>query len=288
MDKLIITVAVTGSLTTRQQNPNLPHTPEEIAEAAIESWRAGASIVHLHVRDPLTGNPVHKTELFKETIRLIRRECDIIINTSTGAAPGMSAEERISVVPGLAADPEVKQDMASLNCGSLNYGMLSRKKREFFFNDVQMNPWSTMLNFADTMKEWGVKPELEVYDAAMINNAVVLQSLDALKEPLHFSFVFGVLGGLQPTVDNLVFLKNSIPRNATWSVCSVDLSIYTVAPVAIACGGHVRVGLEDCIRISKGILADNNAQMVAKMKHIAEQLGREVATTEEARIILSL
>jgi 3-keto-5-aminohexanoate cleavage enzyme len=288
MEKLIITVAPTGSLTSRQQNPNLPHTPTEIARAAIESWKAGASVVHLHVRDPVTGQPVHKVDLFKETIRIIRSECDILINTSTGAAPGMGPEERLSVVPGLANDPAVKQEMASLNCGSLNYGMLSRTKREFFFNDVQMNPWSTMLRFADTMKEVGVKPELEVYDAAMINNAVVLQSLDALKEPLHFQFVLGVLGGMQPTVDNLVFLKNSIPSNATWSVCSVDLSIYTVAPVAIACGGHVRVGLEDCIRISKGVLADSNAQIVAKMRHIAEQLGREVATPAEARKILSL
>jgi 3-keto-5-aminohexanoate cleavage enzyme len=288
MEKLIITVAPTGSLTTREQNLNVPHTPEEIAKAAIESCRAGASVVHLHVRDPLTGKPVHKAELFKETIGLIRRECDIIINTSTGAGPGMGAEERIAIVPALAADPTVKQEMASLNCGSLNYGMLSRKRREFFFNDVQMNPWSTLLKFADIMKEWGVKPELEVYDAAMINNAAVLHSLDALKAPLHFQFVLGIMGGMQATVDNLVFLKNSIPRDATWSVCAVDLSIYTVAPVAIACGGHVRVGLEDCIRISKGVLADSSAQMVAKMKHIAEQLGRDVATPAEARKILSL
>ena len=124
--------------------------------------------------------------------------------------------------------------------------------------------------------------------SCMINNAMVLHSLDALKEPLHFQFVLGVLGGMQPTVDNLVFLKNSIPRDATWSVCAVDLDIYTVAPVAIACGGHVRVGLEDCIRISKGVLAESNAQIVAKMKHISEQLGREVAMPAEARKILSL
>jgi 3-keto-5-aminohexanoate cleavage enzyme len=120
MEKLIITVAPTGSLTTRQQNSHLPHTPEEIARAAIDSWRAGASIVHLHVRNPLTGQPVHEVELFKETIRLIRKESDLIINTSTGAAPGMRHEQRLAVVPGLAGDPEVKQEMASLNCGSLN------------------------------------------------------------------------------------------------------------------------------------------------------------------------
>jgi len=117
---------------------------------------------------------------------------------------------------------------------------------------------------------------------------MVLHSLDALNEPLHFQFVLGVLGGMQSTVDNLVFLKNSIPSGATWSVCSVGLSIYTVAPVAIGCGGHVRVGLEDCIRISDGVLAESNAQMVQKMKQIAELLGREVATPTEARKILLL
>jgi 3-keto-5-aminohexanoate cleavage enzyme len=288
MEKLVITVAPTGSLTTRQQNTHLPHTPEEIAKATIDSCHAGASIVHLHVRDPLTGHPVHKVELFKETIRLIRKECDVIINTSTGAAPGISPDERISIIPGLATDPEVKPEMASLNCGSLNIGMLHRNRREFVLDDVQMNPWSTLLKFADTMKATGVKPELEVYDTAMINNAMVLHSLGALTEPLRFQFVLGVLGGMQSSVDNLVFLKNSIPPHSTWSVCAVGLGIYTVAPVAISCGGHVRVGLEDCTRISEGVVAESNAQMVQKMKQIAELLGREVATPQEARKILSL
>jgi 3-keto-5-aminohexanoate cleavage enzyme len=288
MEKLIITAAVVGSLTTREQNPGLPHTPQEIAKASVDSWKAGASVVHLHVRDPLTGKAVHKVELFKETIALIRKECDVIINTSTGGGPGMTPEERIAVVPGLAVDPIVKQEIASLNCGSLNYGMLSRKQRKFFLNDVQMNPWETLLKFADIIKEYGVKPELEVYDSAMINNVMVLLSIDALKEPLHFQFVLGILGGMQPTVENVVFLKSLLPRDATWSVCAVDLSIYTVAPVAIAAGGHVRVGLEDCIRIEKGVLAESSAQMVAKMRHISEQLGRDVATPAEARKILSL
>jgi 3-keto-5-aminohexanoate cleavage enzyme len=288
MEKLIITAAVTGSVTTRQQNPNVPHTPEEIAKATVEACRAGASVVHLHVRDPLTGQAVQNAELFKETIELIRKKCDIIINTSTGGGPGMTAEERIGFLPVLGSDPAVKPEMASFNAGTVIYGMLNRKKREFFMDNLQMNSWRMMLSFADTMSKYGVKPEFEVYDSAMINNVTVLQSLDAFKGPLHFQFVLGVLGGLQPTVDNLIFLKNSIPQDATWSVCAMDLTIYTVAPIAIAAGGHVRVGLEDCIRIEKGVLADSNAQMVAKMKHISEQLGREVATPAEARKILSL
>jgi 3-keto-5-aminohexanoate cleavage enzyme len=288
MEKLIITAALAGGLTTRQQNPNLPHTPRELAKAAVDCWKAGAAVAHLHTRDPETGAPVHKVELFKETIRLIREECDLIINTTTGAGPGVSLDDRIGIIPELSADPKVKPEMASLNCGSLNYGMLSRKKREFFLNDVQMNPWGSLLKFADTMKECGVTPELEIYDAGMINNAMVLLSLDALKEPLHFQFVLGVLGGMQPTVNNLIFLKDSIPQGSIWALAALSLNIYTLGPIAIAAGGNVRVGLEDCIHIEKGVLAESNAQLVAKMVRIAGEMGREVATPSEARRILSL
>lgn len=288
MEKTIITAAVTGSLTTRQQNPNLPHAPEEIARAAIDSCKAGASVVHLHTRDPLTGKPLHKAKLFKEIIQIIRGECDMIINTTTGVGPGTTLEERIAIIPELSGDPKVKPEMASLNCGSLNFGILDRKKRHFILNDVQMNPWASLLYFADIMQQYGVKPELEIYEAGMINNALVLQSLDAIKPPLHFQFVLGVLGGMQATIDNLVFLKNSIPRDATWSVCAVGLSIYTVGQVAIATGGNVRVGFEDCVHIAKGVLAESNAQIVAKIKHLSEEMGREVATPEETRRILNL
>ena len=288
MDKLIITAALTGSLTTRAHNPNLPHSPVEIARAAVEACEAGASVVHLHVRDPETGAPVHDVRLFAETIRLIRAECDLIINVTTGAGPKVPIEERIAVIPELADDPETKPELASLNCGSVNFGLLDRKKREFVLSDVQMNPWTAMLDYADTMKKHGVVPELEVYEAGMINNALVLQSLEALDAPLHFQFVLGVLGGMQATTDNLVFLKNSLPTDATWSVCAVGLAIYSLAPVAIGLGGNVRVGFEDCIRISRSELAESNAQMVAKIARMATDIGREVANPAEARQLLSL
>ncbi len=243
----------------------------------------------MHVRDPLTGERAHKAELFEETIRIIRGECDLIINVTTGVGPDWPLDERIAVIPALAANPEVKPDIASLNCGSLNFGILDRKKRKFILNDVQMNPWTTLLHYADTMKEYGVKPELEIYDAGMINNALTLLSLDALKPPLHFCFVLGVLGGLQGTIDNLVFLKNSIPHGSTWSLCAPGgLNIHSLAPAAIGAGGHVRTGLEDCIWISKGVLAESNAQMVAKIAHMAEEMGREIATPAEARRMLNL
>lgn len=288
MEKLIVTAAPVGSLTMRQQNPNVPYMPEEIARAAVYAWKAGASIVHLHVRNPESGVAVHDAGLFQQVISMIRSECDVIINVTTGAGPGISVEDRISVIPKLSRIPAVKPEMASLNCGSLNFGILNRKKREFILNDVQMNPWGSLLHFADTMKEFGVKPELEIYDVAMINNALVIQSLDALVPPLHFDFVLGVLGGIQPSIDNLLFLKNSIPVDATWSVCCVGLAIYTIAPVAIGLGGHVRVGLEDCVHISKGVLAESSAQMVDKIVRMAREIGREIATPDEARRILSL
>jgi 3-keto-5-aminohexanoate cleavage enzyme len=288
MNKTIITVAVTGGLTTRKQNPNLPHTPQEIARAAIDSWKAGASVVHLHVRDPQTGKLVHDAKLFAETIRIIRGESDLIISTTTGVGPNTPPEERISIIPALAVDPAVKPEMASLNCGSLNFGILNRKKREFFLDDVQMNPWGILLHFADTMKQHGVKPELEIYEAGMIHNVEILQSLDAVTPPLHFQFVLGVMGGMQATVENLIFLKNARPRGTTWSVCSIGPVIYQIGPVAIAAGGHVRVGLEDCVHIRPGVLADSNAQIVQKMAGLSKEMGREVATPTEARIILGL
>jgi 3-keto-5-aminohexanoate cleavage enzyme len=288
MDKTIITVAVTGSLTSKKQNPNLPITPEELANATIDCCRAGAAIVHLHVRDPLTEKPVQDVELFKETIRLIRKECDIIINVTTGGAPGMSFEERIGVISALSNDKGVKPEMASLNAGSINFGIFNREKREFILDDVQLNPWGQLLNFADKMTAHGVKPEIEIYDSGMINNALVLRDIGALKTPLHFQFVLGVMGGMQATADNLVFLKNSIPSGYTWSLCTIGLNIFSLGAVAIALGGNVRVGFEDCIYISKGVLAKSNDEMVKKFVRLSSEMGREIATPDEARNILSL
>jgi 3-keto-5-aminohexanoate cleavage enzyme len=288
MEKLIITAAVTGSLATRRQNPNIPYTPEEIARAAIESCEAGASMVHLHMRDPQTGQPKQEADLFKEAITIIRKECNMIVNTTTGGAPGMTFDERLEIIPALASDPITKPDMASFTTGSVNFGILSKKKREFVLNAVNYNPWAEMLRFADTMKENGVKPEVEIFEAGHINNALVLQDIEALEPPLHFQFVLGVLGALQSTIDNLVFLRNSIPKDASWSVCAVGLDIFKLAPTVIAMGGHIRVGLEDGIHVSDGVIAESNVQMVEKVSRIAREMGREIASPTEARKIYHL
>ncbi|HUW94874.1 MAG TPA: 3-keto-5-aminohexanoate cleavage protein [Anaerolineae bacterium] len=288
MEKLIITAAVTGSLTSREQNPNLPHTPEEIAKAAVDACKAGAAVVHLHVREPATGKPVQDIDLFGKTIELIREECDIIVNTSTGGAPGMTAEERISIIPALSADAKLQPEMASLNMGSVNFGIFSRRRRAFVLDAVQLNPWSQLLHYADTMREHDVKPEMEVYEAGMVNNAIYLHEVGAVKAPLHFQFVLGVLGGMQATVDNLAFLARSLPPGSTWSLCTVGLDIFLLGAVAIAAGGHVRVGLEDCIYIARGVLAESSAQMVEKTARLATEMGREIASPGEAREILHL
>ena len=188
---------------------------------------AGAATVHLHTRDPETGKPVHRVELFKETIHLIREECDVIMNTTTGAAPEVPLDERKGIIPVLSADPMVKPEMASLNCSSLNVGFLNRKKGEVILNDVQMNPWESLLSFADTMKHCSVVAELEIYDAAMINNAVVLRSLDALEEPLHSQFVFDVLRGMQPTINYLNIPQGfNPPRCRVVDVCRWSERLY--------------------------------------------------------------
>lgn len=288
MEKLIITVAITGSLTTKEQNPSIPYTPEDIASETIESWKAGASVVHLHVREPASGKPVQDVELFRKAIRLIRDKCDIVINASTGGGPGMSFDERLGIIPALCAEAGLSPEMASLNAGSLNFGILSRKQRRFVLDSVQTNPWGELLNFADTMTGHGVKPEVEIYEAGMVNNAKVLCEIGALKSPMHFQFVLGVLGGMQSTPENLLFLKNLIPPGSTWSLCAVGLDIFSLGPVAIAMGGNVRVGLEDCVYVAPGVLARNNAEMVAKIAKIAREMGRDIASPMEARTILGL
>lgn len=288
MDKLIITAAVTGSLVTPEQNPDLPVTPIQIAEAAIEAGRAGAAVAHLHVRDPETGAPVQEAALFAEVIRRIRTESDIIINVSTGGGPGMTPDQRIGIIPELCADQATAPEMASLNAGSVNFGILSNRTKDFVLSAVQVNPWEELKRFAETMRVNRVKPEVEAYEAGMINNARVLASLEALAEPIHFQFVLGILGAMAATPENVVFLKTGLPAGATWSVCAPGLDVFRIGPVAMASGGHVRVGLEDSVWLARGVRAESNAQLVQKTVKLAQLMDREVATPAQARGMLGL
>ncbi|MEW6724104.1 MAG: 3-keto-5-aminohexanoate cleavage protein [Bacillota bacterium] len=269
MDKLIITVAPVGAEATRENNPNLPLTPAEIAGAVYQAYQAGAALAHLHVRD-INGEPTQDKAIFEETIGLIREKCDIIIQVSTGGAVWMTAEERIQPIY---AGPE----MATLTTGTVNFG-----------DGVFYNPPETIETFARAMREQGVVPEIEVFEVGFIDNARRLAKKGLIDLPAHFDLVMGVPGGIPGTPKNLLHLVELIPEGCTWSVAGIGRAELQLGAMAIILGGHVRVGFEDNVYYSRGVLAESNAQLVARIARLAAELGRPVATPDEARQILRL
>lgn len=269
MDKLIITAALTGAEVTRKEQPNLPLTPDEIAEAAYEAYKAGAAMVHVHARDS-EGNPTQDYEVYKEIKEKIEAKCPVIFQPSTGGAVWHSPEERLQPV-------ELKPEMATLSCGTCNFG-----------SDVFMNSEEYMEKFAKRMKELGVKPEIEVFERGMINNALKLVKKGLVDTSLHFDFVMGVPGAITAELRDLLYLVESIPAGSTWTVAGIGRFELPLAVAAITLGGHVRVGFEDNVYYSKGVLAKSNAELVERIVRIAKELGREVATPDEAREILGL
>ncbi len=269
MHKLIITAALVGAEVTRLDHPRLPITPQEIAQAAYEAYQAGASIIHLHVRKP-DGTPTQDREVFRETITRIRERCDAIIQVSTGGAVGMTPEERLAPV-------SLRPEMATMTTGSVNFG------DEVFYNhpqDIEL--------FARRMGEYGVKPEVEVFDTGMIASALRLVNKGLLAPPLHFNLVMGVPGGIPGTPKDLLHMVESLPLGSTWSVAGIGKAQLTLGVMAIILGGHVRVGFEDNIYYAKGVLADSNAQLVERIARLGRELGREAASPAEARELLGL
>ncbi|HPZ23041.1 MAG TPA: 3-keto-5-aminohexanoate cleavage protein [Bacillota bacterium] len=269
MDKLIITAALTGAETTKEANPALPVTPEEIAEAAYQCREAGASIVHLHARTP-DGSSTQDPKVFGEIISAIRQRTDIIIQVSTGGAVGMTPEERLQPV-------QLNPEMATLSTGSVNFG-----------EDLFVNTMEEIRTFAKTMIAKGVKPEIEAFDSGMIQNALTLVKEGILELPLHFDFVLGVPGAMPGTPEALMYMRSLLPAGCTWTVAGIGRTELPLGAMAIILGGHVRVGFEDNIYYKRGQLAESNAQLVQRMVRLAEELGREVATPAEARKILHL
>ncbi len=300
MEKLVITAAITGGASP-EGNPYLPKTPKEQIQATVDAWNAGASVVHIHARNPETGKAEHKAEFFAEAIAGIKERTDIIVNCTTGGSgkrcdgdwlfhevPQESVKGRISVIPALCKDPATKPDLASFNAGSPVIDIYSQGKKEFALKFVMVHTFPDMVYIADIMRECGVKPELECYDVGMIHNGIFLSQIGALEEPLYFQFVMGVLGQIPATIDNLIHMQRCLPSNALWSVCSVGLTEWPMITTAILLGGNVRVGFEDNIYLSRGVPAKSNAEMVEKVVRIARELDREIATPEEARRILHL
>jgi len=272
MNPLIITAAITGAETTKKMNPNLPTTPEEQALDAKACVTAGAAIIHLHVRDD-KGSPSQNLEDFRESMEAIRETCDPkpIIQISTGGAVGAPMEERIRPIV------ELKPEMASLNVASMNFG-----------DEVFLNEPKDVKRLAKHMQELNVVPEVEVYDAGHIDIVKRLFKEGLLKKPIHYQFVLGVLGGMMGEPRNLEFMIESIDPDDTWAVAGIGRYELPLAILAIEKGGFVRVGFEDNVYYEKDVLADSNAQLVARVTRIADEMSRPVATPDEARSLLGL
>ena len=271
MEKLIITAAISGAEVTKEYNPAVPYTIEECVSEAKSAYKAGASIIHLHVRTD-EGIPTQDKNRFKKVMDAIRAECpDAIIQPSTGGAVGMSNDERLQPT-------ELNPEMATLDCGTLNFGG----------DEIFENTENTIKYFGERMIERGIKPELEVFDKSMIDMALRLHKKGFIKSPMHFDFVMGVNGGISGTLRDFVFLRDSIPADATYTVAGVGRFEFPLAVASIIDGGHVRVGLEDNLYISKGVLAKSNGELVEKVVRLANEFGREIATPAEAREILGL
>ncbi|MFA9372145.1 MAG: 3-keto-5-aminohexanoate cleavage protein [Labilibaculum antarcticum] len=271
MEKLIITAAICGAEVTKEHNPNVPYTIEECVREAGLAYEAGASIIHLHVRTD-DGTPTQDKNRFKMVMDAIHAKYpDVIIQPSTGGAVGMTNDERLQPT-------ELNPEMATLDCGTLNFGG----------DEIFENTENTIKYFGERMIERGIKPELEVFDKSMIDMALRLNKKGFIKSPMHFDFVMGVNGGISGTLRDFVFLRESIPADATYTVAGVGRFEFPLATAAIIDGGHVRVGFEDNTMISRGVVAESNGQLVEKVVRMAKELGREIATPTEAREILGL
>ncbi len=271
MEKLIITACICGAEVTKAQNPAVPYTVDEIVREAKSAYAAGASVIHLHVRED-DGTPTQRAGRFKVCMDAIREVCpDVIIQPSTGGSVGMSGDERLQP---LTLNPE----MATLDCGTCNFG-----GDEIFVNTEYM-----IRDFGMQMIAGNIKPEVEVFDKGMIDMAIRLNKKGFIRSPMHFDFVMGVNGGISGEPRDLLFMAQSIPAGSTWTVAGVGRCEFPMVAMGIIMGGHVRVGLEDNVYIEKGVLAKSNGELVAKAARLARELGREVATPDEARNILGL
>jgi len=269
-NKLIITCAVTGAETTKAMQPALPVTPEEIAQSGFEAYEAGASVLHLHVRQE-DGTPTQDVAVFQKAIALIRAKCDIVIECTTGGAAWMTPEERLQPV-------SLKPEMASLDCGTVNFG-----------DEYIVNTLPIMRQFANAMRDNGVRPTLECFDLGHVYASHILIKEGLLEEPFHYGLVLNVPGAAKYEMDVLEFMVRKLPKGAHFTAfgiggkANVD-SIYGT----IALGGNIRVGFEDNIYYSKGRLAKSNAELVERAARIAKDCGRELARPEDVRAMLKL
>jgi 3-keto-5-aminohexanoate cleavage enzyme len=268
MDSLIITCAPVGAEITIDETPHLPYTPAKLAVTAKAVREAGGSIIHVHCRTD-AGENTHDVARFREAYEAIRAQTDIIVQFSTGGAIGMTPDERAAIL-------QLRPEMATLTCGSVNFG-----------DDIFENSFPIMRTILAKINEFGVRPELEIFDKGHLANARRLVKEGLMSFPQHVDFVLGVPGAMEASVANLCDLVDDLPAGCTWSVAGIGRAQLPMALAAIAMGGHVRVGLEDNLYYSKGRLA-RNEELVARIARIAAEAGRPVATPDEARSILGV
>ena len=298
-NKVIISCAITGSIHTPSMSPYLPITAAEIATSALGAAEAGAAIVHLHARDPENGKPVHTPEDFEPFLRVIKQSSDVVVNLTTGASPYMPVEYRVK--PAQVWKPEV----ASLNMGSMNFGLfpMLKKDREWkhawepemlegSHDLVFRNSFKDIRYALETLNATGTRYEFECYDTSHLYNLHYFWQEGLVQAPLFIQTCFGLLGGIGAHPEDVMHMKRTADRlfgdNYRWSVLAAGASQMKVAALAASMGGHVRVGLEDSLWLGKGELAPTNASQVTRVRQIIEGLGLEVATPTEAREILSL
>ena len=273
MDKLIITAAICGAEVTKEQNPAVPYTVEEIVREAKSAVDAGAAIVHLHVRYD-DGTPTQSRDRFQECEEAILKECpNVILIPSTGGAVGMTPDERLQ-----STDTTPLPEMATLDCGTCNFG-----------DEIFDNTMPTMRAFGKRMMERGIKPEYECFEMGHLDTILTMARKGEVPgAPMQFNFVLGVPGCTPATVDNLCWLVKNIPAGSTWTATGIGRYAFQLAAPAIVMGGNVRVGFEDNLYLERGVLAKSNGELVDKVVRMAKLLSRPVATSDEAREILGL
>jgi uncharacterized protein (DUF849 family) len=284
-DPVILSCSISGAIADRDQCPAIPYTPEEYAGEARRIVDEGGSQIHIHARTP-EGVPSYEIEDFRAITEAIRAEVDdVIINYSTGAI-GVPIEKRIEYLR------ELKPDVAALNMSSMNYAKYSRRRKEFVFKAVFENSFDTIIEFLTAMRELGIKPEHECFDAGHIANLDPLIDMDLLAEPLNVSLVIGVNGGIRPNARNVALMAEQVPGGAegpnNWQVIGISRDQWRLIGAALSLGGNVRAGLEDNFYLPDGEMARSNGDLIAKARQMAEDVGRRVATVAEARELLGV
>ena len=297
-EKAVITAAITGSIHTPTMSEYLPITPQQIADEAVRAYEAGAAVCHVHARNPETGMPVPDVNLMKEIITSIKSRCNIVVCITTGGGLGMTVEQRVAPVT------MYKPEMASFNAGSINFALFHAIPRfkEFKFpwekqylgmseDFIFPNTFKSMKEYCAIFAEHGTKPEFEIYDSGMVNNIAFMIEAGYVKKPVYIQFVMGVLGGITPSSENLMFLVDYAKKqigNFEFSVCVAGRAQFPICTQSLLIGGNCRVGLEDNLYLDRGKMAKSNAEQVAKIVRIARELGIDPATPDEARQILGL